>query len=108
MILCIRIFSRVPIKRGETAVAIICKKNKNISNIPCYLESPLIPMHIPVIGSMGDYGVFDDYDEDETTRILKGKLNMDFIKITEIILYNWNKYKNMMNNQMQLKIYLQN
>lgn len=65
-------------------------------------------MHIPVIGSMGDYGVFDDYDEDETTRILKGKLNMDFIKITEIILYNWNKYKNMMNNQMQLKIYLQN
>lgn len=86
-------FSRVPIKRGETAVAIICKKNKNVSNIPCYLESPLIPMHIPVIGSMGDYGVFDDYDEDETTRILKGKLNMDFIKITEIILYNWNKYK---------------
>lgn len=86
-------FSRVPIKRGETAVAIICKKNKNISNIPCYLESTLIPMHIPVIGSMGDYGVFDYYDEDETTRILKGKLNMDFIKITEIILYNWNKYK---------------
>ena len=50
-------FSRVPIKRGETAVAIICKKNKNISNIPCYLESSLIPMHIPVIGSMSDYGV---------------------------------------------------
>ena len=47
-------FSRVPIKRGETTVAIICKKNNRISNIPCYLESPLIPMHIPVIGSMGD------------------------------------------------------
>ena len=52
-------FSRVPIKRGETPVSIICKKNKNILNIPCYLESSLIPMHIPVIGSMSDYGVFN-------------------------------------------------
>lgn len=24
-------------------------------------------MHIPVIGSMGDYGVFDDDDEDDDT-----------------------------------------
>lgn len=58
--MCIWIFSRVPIKRGETTVAIICKKNKNISNIPCYLESTLISIHIPVIGSMADYGVFAD------------------------------------------------
>lgn len=87
--------SRIPIRRGEKIVAIICRRNKRIlGNFPTYLESPLIPMHIPVIAYIDDYGGADEikYEEDETTRMLEGKLNMKFNDIISTILTDYNKY----------------
>lgn len=78
--------SRIPIKSGDKVVAIICKRNnEETSSIPCYLESPLIPMHIPIVGIMGDYGILEEYEEDITTELFKSNLNMDFIEISNII-----------------------
>ena len=87
--------SRIPIRRGEKVVAIICRRNnRKIGNFPTYLESPLIPMHIPVVGYMDDYGGLDkfEYEEDETTRMIEGKLNMKFSNIIFTILTDYNKY----------------
>lgn len=78
--------SRIPIRGKDKVVAIICKRyNKEISSIPCYLESPFVPMHIPVIGTMGDYGTLEEYEEDITTELLKSNLNMNFLEISNII-----------------------
>lgn len=78
--------SRIPIRRKDKVVAIICKRNDSeISSVPCYLESPLIPMHIPVVGIMGDYGILDEYEEDITTDLFKSNFNMDFLEISNIV-----------------------
>lgn len=87
--------SRIPIRNREKVIIIICRRNKRkLGNNPTYLESPLIPMHIPVIGYMDDYGGSDDfeYEEDETTRMIEGKLNMKFNNIISTILRDYNKY----------------
>lgn len=78
--------SRIPLKSRDKVVAIICKRNNDeISAVPCYLESSLIPMHIPVVGTMGDYGILEEYEEDITTELFKSNLNMDFIEISNIL-----------------------
>lgn len=89
-------YSRIPIRNREKVIIIICRRNKfKLGNIPTYLESPLIPMHVPVIGYMNDYGCLDEdegYEEDETTRMIEGKLNMKFDDIVQTILRDYNKY----------------
>lgn len=87
--------SRIPIRNREKVIAIICRRNKHkLGNNPTYLESSLIPMHIPVIGYMDEYGGSDDfeYEEDETTRMIEGKLHIKFNDIISIILRDYNKY----------------
>ena len=71
--------SHLPIHYKNKAVAIICKVNteNTISSVPCYLTGVLSPIAMPIIGEMGDYGTLDNWEESETTRLLKSLTNMD-------------------------------
>ena len=78
--------SHLPIQEGDKAIAIICKhNNKALSNCPCYLQGVLTPICMPVVGYMGDYGSFEEceYDENETTRLLKEVTGEHFWVISE-------------------------
>lgn len=80
--------SHLPIQNGDKVVAIICKhNNKAFSNTPCYLSGILTPICMPVVGYMGDYGSIEEceYDEDETTRILKEVTGLEFFEISEAL-----------------------
>jgi hypothetical protein len=78
--------SHLPIQNGDKVIAIVCKhNNKEFSNTPCYLSGVLTPICMPVVGYMGDYGSIEEceYDEDETTRILKEVTGRKFFEISE-------------------------
>lgn len=88
--------SHLPIQNGDKVVAIICKhNNKAFSNSPCYLSGILTPICMPVVGYMGDYGSIEEceYDEDETTRILKEVTGLEFFEISEA-LARMSEYRN--------------
>lgn len=69
--------SRLPIYNGNKVVAIICRRreDRNMSNQPCYLDDPLVPFCMPIVGYMNDYGYLEYIEEtadtDETIRILE-------------------------------------
>lgn len=64
--------SRLPIYNEDKVVAIICRNNdQHISNCPCYLEGPLVPFCMPMIGYMGDYGHPEYIEDNETSATLE-------------------------------------
>jgi hypothetical protein len=78
--------SHIPIEANDKVVAIICKHTTNaLSNCPCYLKGILVPICMPVVAYMGDYGSIeeDEYEENETTRILQELTGKSFSDISE-------------------------
>ena len=78
--------SHIPIESSDKVVAIICKHTTNaLSNCPCYLKGILVPICMPVVAYMGDYGSIeeDEYEENETTRILQELTGKSFSDISE-------------------------
>ena len=85
--------SRLPIYDGNKVVAIICRgreKDRRMSNVPCYLESPLIPFCMPVVGYMNDYGYLDETEysaeTDETIRIIEELSGKEICKVIKDIV----------------------
>ena len=80
-------YSRLPIERGEEAIAIICHDDLELkpSNIPCYSRSSIIPYCLPIYGEMGDYGALDNVEESETIKALENLCEESILDILEIL-----------------------
>ena len=84
--------SRLPIYNGNKVVAIICRgrNERRMSNSPCYLEGPVVPFAMPIVGYMNDYGYLDEVEEtaetDETIRIIEELTSKNICEVIEDIV----------------------
>lgn len=84
--------SRLPIYNDNKVVAIICRSRdeKRMSNCPCYLEGPVVPFAMPIVGYMNDYGYLEEVEEtaetDETIRIIEELTGKEICEVIKNIV----------------------